>query len=350
MILLEERSNGGLRFMINVNLICNDLSKIWGTDAPLKARLTVNGSPLSNKNLVFNIHGVDYTRVTDVNGYASVNINLEAGTYQVTVKFLGDSTYNPATVYPVVRVITNNPVSTIDKEYANYFEVNKIPLKVLTNNGFDVKPGQNIKETQLLYDDDHYNSPTFYFNSGYDGDEFECSIYLRETYSYNGQQVMQYLNAWNKMNTIVSVVTDSMIVPNGKYTMQIKDKKQTNKKYSIWKLRFKQFYENNMSFESIYETKLSTVLSSLDLLLLKQTTGIDSKSNSDVIKAMQSKLEVLGWRDDQGANGVWGFQTSVNLFRFQCEYLETSQKQGKCDYDTVKALVQYTTELGGLRL
>ena len=27
------------------------------------------------------------------------------------------------------------------------------------------------------------------------------------------------------MNTVVTVVTDSMIVPNGKYTMQIKDKK-----------------------------------------------------------------------------------------------------------------------------
>ena len=329
--------------MLNANLIVNDLIKPWGTSTPLKATLKYGNTPLTNTAIIFKIHGVEYNRTTDANGTASLNINLEAGTYPCTVRYLGDSTYNPITKEVLVRVVTTNPQPTESKRSDHYFEVNKLPLKVLMNNGFDVKPGQNIKETQLLYDDDHYNSPTFYFNSGYDGDEFECSVLIKESYFHQGRQVMEFLNAWNKMNTVVSVVTDAMVVANGKYTMQIKDKKQDNKEYSIWKLRFKQFYENNLSFEAIYDQKKST-FSSIDLLLLKQTNGINEKSNKDVITALQRHLQTLGyWTSPLSGSystaGYWnGIPTAV--YRFQVEYMNDVSKVGKCDYETITAIIE----------
>ena len=93
-----------------------------------------------------------------------------------------------------------------------FFEVNKLQLQVMANNGFDVDSGSNIKETTLLYDDQELNAPTFFFNNGYNGIEFEVSIVMREDYFYKGRAYMDYLNQWDKWNTVVSVVVDGATV------------------------------------------------------------------------------------------------------------------------------------------
>ena len=149
-----------------------------------------------------------------------------------------------------------------------FFEINKIPLKVIMNDGFDVNSGSNISETTLLYDDQELNAPTFYFNKGFNGIDFEISIIMKEEYFYNGRAFMDYLNQWDKWNTVVTVVTNAMDIPNGKYVVRIKNKHQTLEKSSIWKLKFKQYYENSLSFESMYTYKTSS-LSSIDQTLLK---------------------------------------------------------------------------------
>lgn len=348
--------------MKDVTLTVHDLIKPYGNKEPLKARLTDNDTPLPNREIRFTINGREYIRITDNNGYASLNINLLAGTYPTTVRFRGDTVYNPANSMVLVRVMrTDTPQNNL-KSSLNYFEVNHIPLKVLMSDGFDVKPGQNIKETTLLHDN-NYNAPTFYFNSGYDGDEFEISVYMTEYYFYGNEQVMIYLNGWNKMNTVVTVVTDSMIVPNGKYTMQIKDKTQKNKEYSIWKLRFKQYYEDSTSFDSIYTPKTGS-LSAIDQLLFQQRNGINNKSPKNIIQVLQEKLESIGFwmntvKDEKTKedimlssqdgpyykprrpNGVWDWQMQWDLYGFQVKAGLSVSKQGRCDYETVLALIKY---------
>ena len=76
----------------STSIICSDLSKIQGTDAPLTARLLDEfDSPVVGKQLQFTVNGVSYTRTTDADGYASMNINLLVGEYPVTIRFNGDS-------------------------------------------------------------------------------------------------------------------------------------------------------------------------------------------------------------------------------------------------------------------
>ena len=316
----------------------------FANGAPLTISLLDNGTPLANRTIVFTINGVDYNRVTNNKGKASLNINLLPGTYPTTVHFVGDGTYNSQTSYCIVRVISNSIPQKEIKQDTNYFEVNKINLYVLTKNGFDVKPGQNIKETTLLHDSANYNSPTFYFNSGFDGDEFEISIVIRETDFYNTEQVMSILNSWNKTNMPVSVVTDAMVIANGKYTMQIKDKKQTNKLNSIWELRFKQYYENSLSFESMYDRKTST-LSALDLLLLKQVNGINKNSPREVITALQKKLNVAGyWAYPQDTYGLWNGVATM-IYRFQYDVMHVQDRWpgfDGVDYETITELIDYT--------
>lgn len=332
--------------MRNVILKATNLTKIYGTASQLTAELKDGSEPLIGKNIIFSIHGVDYTRVTDGSGTAKLNINLNIGSYPCSIRFLGDSVYNSARVDVVVRVVSNNSVTQTTERTANgnYFEVNKIPLHVIMSSGFDVDSGANIKETQLLHDDGTYNTPIFYFNSGFDGDDFEVSVVMKKSYYHEGRTVMSLLEEWNKLNTPVSVVTDAMVVPNGKYTVQIKKKSQTLERRSIWKLRFKQYFENSWSFESMYDLKLPT-LSALDELLLTQINGINNKSPVAAIKALQMKLNSLGLGPGYVTQYYEGY-ISTALFRFQCDYMDTTSKLGVCDFDTIRALISYS--YGGL--
>lgn len=328
--------------MKDVILNVKDLSKVYGTSTPLTVELLDNTTPLRDMTIIFTINTRSYNRVTDGNGKASLNINLQPGTYPCTVHFVGTVDYNSATENCIVRVISNITPQQRTKNPENYFEVNKIKLYIVSSNGFNVKPGQNIKETRLLHDSENLNTPTFYFNSGFGGDEFDVTAYIRESDFYNGEQVMSLLNSWNKTNIPVSVVTDSMIVANGKYTMQIKDKKQTRKGYSLWKLRFKQYYENSLSFESMYTWKTST-LSSVDQLLLKQTQGIHEDSPKNVRIALQMKLRNIGYWTDP-LDGLW-MMVPTMIYRFQSNIMHV-QDRGPgfygVDYETITELIEYS--------
>lgn len=52
-------------------------------------------NPLSNSEVIFSINGVNYTRITDSQGYASLTINLDSGTYWMKMYFNGNDEYNP---------------------------------------------------------------------------------------------------------------------------------------------------------------------------------------------------------------------------------------------------------------
>lgn len=254
-----------------------------------------------------------------------------------------------------------------------FFEINKVPLKVIMNDGFDVNSGSNISETTLLYDDQELNAPTFYFNKGFNGIDFEISVIMKEEYFYNGRAYMDYLNQWDKWNTVVTVVTDAMDIPNGKYVVRIKNKKQTLEKSSIWKLKFKQYYENSLSFESMYTYKTSS-LSAIDQTLLKYHE-IDYYSTKEAILALQKKLQQKGCWDDtvkvkdsrgviktviadtddgpdfkkREPNGIWDWQMQGDIFGFQAMFGLDTSKQGKCDAETIQALVGDTYEGQGFR-
>ena len=45
------------------------------------------GKPYAGQTLQFNINGVLYNRVTDSNGQAKLNINLQAGKYFITTSY-----------------------------------------------------------------------------------------------------------------------------------------------------------------------------------------------------------------------------------------------------------------------
>ena len=88
-----------------VKLTVNDLTKIYGEKQPLEALLTEeDNTPLPNKELVFTINGVPYTRDTDDAGIARLNINLIPGSYSCSIGYRGDSEHEYALEYANVTV------------------------------------------------------------------------------------------------------------------------------------------------------------------------------------------------------------------------------------------------------
>ena len=63
----------------------SDLTKVYGSPDQFCATLIDGqGNPASGKNVTFNINGVFYSRTTDADGVAKLNINLMPGEYIIT--------------------------------------------------------------------------------------------------------------------------------------------------------------------------------------------------------------------------------------------------------------------------
>ena len=79
-----------------------------------------NGNPLVGVDITFNINGVMYTRVTNEDGIAKLNINLDPGNYIITVIHPnGQMISNNIVIIPANIVITSNTTVLVgnDKKY-----------------------------------------------------------------------------------------------------------------------------------------------------------------------------------------------------------------------------------------
>ena len=113
----------------------NDLVKYYRNDSGYAVKvLDGQGSALSNATITFNINGVFYNRISDINGTAKLSINLEPGDYIIT------SMYNGACVSNKIKVlerIISNDLSM------KYLDGSKFEIKILDKKG-KISPNENI--------------------------------------------------------------------------------------------------------------------------------------------------------------------------------------------------------------
>lgn len=324
--------------MKDITINAGNLTKTYGTGTPLIVQLLdENNNPIQGLPFKINIHGVDYNRTSDVNGQGKLNINLEPGTYLTTIKFDGNATYNPAMKSIVVSVVTYTiQEQNTSKNNEHYFEVNTIPFKVLKNNGFDSETGVSITRTRLLHSNQFNNVPTHNFNQGNAGVSFEVSLMIRPEYIHEGKQYSYYLENWEKYQKVVDVVTNAFDIPNGKYTLTIKSRKQTNTWFSIWKVEFYQYYEGSASFGGA-DLQVGAIYSSVDKTLINADTTIDSSSNSQYIEALQQKLIDAGYFEaGTTPTGEWSDELTQDLVNFQKD--NELAMTGVADWDTVSKI------------
>ncbi|MCC7553677.1 MAG: hypothetical protein KO202_04165 [Methanobacteriaceae archaeon] len=94
------------------------LTSVMNVGGQFQVKLT-NGdeAALSGKTVNILVNGVNYNKVTDSNGVASLAINLASNTYKVVVNFGGDNTYKSTTRYKLIHTAN----SKTDNAYINDF-------------------------------------------------------------------------------------------------------------------------------------------------------------------------------------------------------------------------------------
>ena len=82
----------------------HDLTKYYKSSSKYSVKvLSKTGKAEAGKTVTFNINGVFYSRVTDSNGVASININLPPGNYIITAEYDGSRASNKINVLNVLK-------------------------------------------------------------------------------------------------------------------------------------------------------------------------------------------------------------------------------------------------------
>jgi hypothetical protein len=122
---------------LNINndillLKMNSLVKYYHGAEPYTCTLTNNTKPMANVKIIFNINGVSYERITDSDGVASLNINLDSGKYTITAN------YNNL-ISDTAEVLVKPTIESSD--LTKYFKDTTLPFtaKILDSTGKIIK-------------------------------------------------------------------------------------------------------------------------------------------------------------------------------------------------------------------
>ena len=129
---------------ITTELSGNDVSGVVGEDVTFTVTLsTTTGRLISGKTISFTVNGKTYTATTDSAGQATITVSgLSAGTYSVSYKFGGDSTYSSSRGSNTITIsesATSKITGSFDSSN-NHYKLN------LTSNGKPLS-GQTITVT-----------------------------------------------------------------------------------------------------------------------------------------------------------------------------------------------------------
>ncbi|MBE6506269.1 MAG: hypothetical protein E7Z73_11175 [Methanobrevibacter millerae] len=78
-----------------------------------------NNNPIAHENVSFKINDIIYNRLTNDNGYASLNINLNPGSYNLTVAFLNSADYRDANLKTIINISSTIHGNDLVKYYRN---------------------------------------------------------------------------------------------------------------------------------------------------------------------------------------------------------------------------------------
>ena len=96
------------------SLVAEDIEMFYKNGTRYEVVLTDgNGNPLANQTIIITIDGVDYEKVTDENGIASLAINLRAGTYTIT------STFNGTSINSTITILNTLEADNVIKYFKN---------------------------------------------------------------------------------------------------------------------------------------------------------------------------------------------------------------------------------------
>ena len=129
-----------VKVTIKSTIIGDDIVKMFRNDTQYNAAFyDFKGNPLADCNVSFNINGIYYTKTTDNNGVARLNINLNQGNYTITAinSLTGELHSN--------TIIVNSLISDNHDLTKYYKNDSKYSVKILDEKGNPVKEGVTVQ-------------------------------------------------------------------------------------------------------------------------------------------------------------------------------------------------------------
>ena len=115
------------------NLNISDIVMIYKDGTRMVAVLTdYKSNPIANATVYFTINGVTYVRTTDVNGSASIGLNLGSGVYGASVYYNGSDMYDKVSKNITVTI---NPTVLADDLVKMYKNATKFSAKFTDSTG-----------------------------------------------------------------------------------------------------------------------------------------------------------------------------------------------------------------------
>ncbi|SDA52722.1 hypothetical protein SAMN02910315_01132 [Methanobrevibacter millerae] len=156
------------RIRVLSTLTAKDVEMTYKDGTKFKAYLVDGkGNALENEKVTFNINGVFYTRTTDINGMASLNINLQTGSYIITSENNGLMISNKIIITEKIKESIKNTPFTYEIGIPNY--VNVTYPYVSENSVYTIESGINgiirMEKNQLINIQIGYKYYTF--STGY---------------------------------------------------------------------------------------------------------------------------------------------------------------------------------------
>jgi len=116
---VENPTEGDNETNITSPIVAEDLEMFYKNGTRYEVTIIdSNGNPLANQTVTITINGIDYTRITNENGIASLAINLNPGIYTVTATFNGTSINSTITV---LSTLTSDNVIKYYKNGTQYY-------------------------------------------------------------------------------------------------------------------------------------------------------------------------------------------------------------------------------------
>jgi len=122
----REVQNLTLISQIKTLLTAEDVEMYYHDGTRYKVVLTdIDGNPLSNQSVTIKINGVEYKRTTDINGSASIGLNLDSANYTVDVVYLSPLekylSCNTTSNVNILSTINGNDVVKVFRNDTQYY-------------------------------------------------------------------------------------------------------------------------------------------------------------------------------------------------------------------------------------
>lgn len=159
-----------------------------------------NDNPITGEEILITVSNQTYSRFTDDDGIASLNINLDKGTYQITAKYMGKVGYKSSQSSSIIYVV--------DKDY-------KFPSFLKANSSYTFRAAGNY----TVYLTDIFNNPlanqplsVFINDSSFEISTDENGTAILEISMYKGAYIIKTVFNGNENYQNSSVKSDLVIV------------------------------------------------------------------------------------------------------------------------------------------